>query len=155
MSDMNSMNRAVWFDIPVADLDRASAFYSSVLGIKVHREKKTLNEKPLHFDLARFHERGDGPLFFPGKVAADAAGGRLFIADSTHHRIVITDLEGRKIAVAGAGTAAGRSATWMPLSARGASAACGPISVSAIAALAAGWFMPIRSDGTSESAAPH
>jgi uncharacterized protein len=40
MSDLNSQhNRLVWFDIPVADLDRASAFYAAVLGIKVHKEK--------------------------------------------------------------------------------------------------------------------
>jgi sugar lactone lactonase YvrE len=67
------------------------------------KEKKTLNDKPLKFQLARFSETGDSPLFFPGKVLADAAGKRLFIADSTHHRIVITDLAGKKIAVAGAG----------------------------------------------------
>ena len=48
---------------------------------------------------------GDSPLFFPGKVLADAAGKRLFIADSTHHRIVITDLDGKKIAIAGTGDA--------------------------------------------------
>ncbi len=71
--------------------------------IQQHRQKKTLNEQPLRFDLARFRERGDSPLFFPGKVLADAAGGRLFIADSTHHRIVITDLDGKKIAIAGTG----------------------------------------------------
>lgn len=36
MSDLNaSHNRAVWFDIPVADLERAAAFYRSVLAIKV------------------------------------------------------------------------------------------------------------------------
>ncbi|HEY7159537.1 MAG TPA: thioredoxin-like domain-containing protein [Gemmataceae bacterium] len=71
--------------------------------IKVHKEKKTLNEKPLKFQLARGKENGDSPLFFPGKVLADGAGKRLFIADSTHHRIVITDLDGKKIAIAGAG----------------------------------------------------
>lgn len=71
--------------------------------IKVHREKKTLNEKPMRFELARFSERGDSPLFFPGKVVPDTAGKRLFIADSTHHRIVITDLDGNKIAIAGTG----------------------------------------------------
>ncbi len=79
-------------------LDRAIANL-----IKVHREKKTLNEKPLRFELARFQEKGDSPLFFPGKVLADGPGKRLFIADSTHHRIVITDLAGKKIAVAGNG----------------------------------------------------
>jgi thiol-disulfide isomerase/thioredoxin/sugar lactone lactonase YvrE len=71
--------------------------------IKVHKDKKTLNEKPLKFQLARSQENGDSPLFFPGKVLADAASKRLFIADSTHHRIVITDLAGKKIAVAGVG----------------------------------------------------
>jgi DNA-binding beta-propeller fold protein YncE len=71
--------------------------------IPEHRKKKTLNEKPLKFELARFQEKGDSPLFFPGKVLADAASNRLFIADSTHHRIVITDLTGKKIAVAGTG----------------------------------------------------
>jgi thiol-disulfide isomerase/thioredoxin len=44
-------------------------------------------------DLAR---QGDGdpdtPLLFPGKVLADEAGNRLFIADSNHHRIVVADL---------------------------------------------------------------
>jgi predicted enzyme related to lactoylglutathione lyase len=40
MSDLNSKhNRAVWVDIPVSDLGRASAFYAAVLGIKVHQEK--------------------------------------------------------------------------------------------------------------------
>ncbi|HJT78546.1 MAG TPA: thioredoxin-like domain-containing protein [Gemmataceae bacterium] len=72
--------------------------------VEIHRKKKTLDEKPRRFELARYHEKGDSPLFFPGKVLADPASGRLFIADSTHHRIVITTLEGKKIAVAGTGT---------------------------------------------------
>jgi thiol-disulfide isomerase/thioredoxin len=77
----------------------------TILGklIPEHRKKKTLNEKPIKFELARFQEKGDSPLFFPGKVLADARSNRLFIADSTHHRIVITDLSGKKIAVAGSG----------------------------------------------------
>ncbi len=37
--------------------------------------------------------RAESLLAFPGKVLADAAGGRLFIADSNHHRIVVADLE--------------------------------------------------------------
>jgi thiol-disulfide isomerase/thioredoxin/sugar lactone lactonase YvrE len=71
--------------------------------IKLHRKKKTLDEKPRRFELARASEKGDSPLFFPGKVLADAASNRLFIADSTHHRIVVTTLDGRKIAIAGSG----------------------------------------------------
>jgi predicted enzyme related to lactoylglutathione lyase len=40
MSDYNSQfNRAVWFDIPATDLDRAAAFYAAVLGIKVQKEQ--------------------------------------------------------------------------------------------------------------------
>lgn len=72
--------------------------------IEKHRKKKTLNEKPIKFQLARADEDGSSPLFFPGKILADAKGKRLFIADSTHHRILITDLEGKKIAIAGNGT---------------------------------------------------
>jgi thiol-disulfide isomerase/thioredoxin len=71
--------------------------------IKKHREKKTLNEKPLKFQLARFQENGSSPLFFPGKVLADEKSERLFIADSTHHRVVVTDLQGKMIAIAGTG----------------------------------------------------
>jgi thiol-disulfide isomerase/thioredoxin len=73
--------------------------------IKVHREKKTLNEEPLHFDREKFKDRAASPLFFPGKILADGPGKRLFISDSTHHRVVVTDLEGNTIAVAGTGEA--------------------------------------------------
>lgn len=68
--------------------------------IEIHKKKKTLNEKPIDFDLLKEQA---GPLFFPGKVLADADSKRLFIADSTHHRIVVTDLDGKKLAVAGSG----------------------------------------------------
>jgi thiol-disulfide isomerase/thioredoxin len=71
--------------------------------VPIYRKKKLLNEKPMKFELARFSETGQSPLFFPGKVLADGDSKRLFIADSTHHRIVITDLEGKKIAIAGTG----------------------------------------------------
>ncbi|UCH25717.1 MAG: redoxin domain-containing protein [Trueperaceae bacterium] len=45
------------------------------------------------------------PLRFPGKVLADEEMGRLFIADSNHNRIVVTDLEGRVQTVIGDGKA--------------------------------------------------
>jgi thiol-disulfide isomerase/thioredoxin/outer membrane protein assembly factor BamB len=72
--------------------------------IKKHKEKKTLKEGAMRFDLARFREKGDTPLFFPGKILADEASKRLFIADSTHHRVVVTDFTGKKIDIIGAGT---------------------------------------------------
>jgi thiol-disulfide isomerase/thioredoxin len=71
--------------------------------IEKYRNNKLLDETPKRFTLARFEERPDSPLFFPGKILADEATNRLFIADSTHHRIVITDLDGKKIAIAGDG----------------------------------------------------
>ena len=47
------------------------------------------------------------PLRFPGKVLADVPGGRLFIADTGHHRIVVVDLATREVrAVIGNGQAA-------------------------------------------------
>ena len=40
MQDLNTFyNRAVWFDIPAADLDRAAEFYSAVLDIKIHKQE--------------------------------------------------------------------------------------------------------------------
>lgn len=69
--------------------------------VKAAKAKGTLKEEPLDFKLER--ETVATPLSFPGKVLADAASNRLFIADSTHHRIVITNLEGQKIDVAGSG----------------------------------------------------
>jgi sugar lactone lactonase YvrE len=69
--------------------------------VKAYRAKKLLKTTPLHFTLER--EKIKGPLFFPGKVLADGAGKRLFIADSSNNRIVITGLGGKKLAVAGTG----------------------------------------------------
>ncbi|MEM6675823.1 MAG: VOC family protein [Planctomycetota bacterium] len=39
MSDLNQLHdRVVWFDIPVSDLDRATAFYGAVLALSIERE---------------------------------------------------------------------------------------------------------------------
>ncbi len=46
----------------------------------------------------------DSVLSFPGKVLADGDGGRLFVADTNHHRILVTDLAtGEVLDVAGSG----------------------------------------------------
>jgi DNA-binding beta-propeller fold protein YncE len=66
--------------------------------IKEYRDR--LVKTPIKFKLEA--EKAN-PLNFPGKILADAASKRLFIADSTNHRIVITNLEGKKLAVAGTG----------------------------------------------------
>lgn len=72
--------------------------------IKEHRAKKTLNEEPLNL-VGAAKTRGQSPLYFPGKLLADELGKRLFISDSTNHRVVVTDLDGKTLAVAGTGHA--------------------------------------------------
>ncbi len=61
MSDMNTKhNRVIWFDLPVADLDRSIKFYSEVLAIKVGRESFD------GFEFAVFeHEDGNGGCLVP------------------------------------------------------------------------------------------
>jgi len=71
--------------------------------IRTYKANGMLNEKPIHFTKEKAEKEARSPLYFPGKVLADSRTNRLFIADSTHHRIVITDLDGKKIAIAGTG----------------------------------------------------
>lgn len=67
-----------------------------------HRAKGTLDETPVRFDLERDKVQ-PGPLKYPGKLLADEAGGRLFISDSNHNRIVISSLDGQLLDVIGSG----------------------------------------------------
>lgn len=71
--------------------------------IVIHRRKQTLDERPRQLAVTDAPDRRAQALYFPGKVLADETGRWLFIADSTHHRIVITDLQGKKIAICGSG----------------------------------------------------
>jgi thiol-disulfide isomerase/thioredoxin len=67
------------------------------------RSQGTLNDTPLHFALEK-DKYPSGALSFPGKVLAHAPSQRLFIADSNNNRIVVTDLDGKVLDVAGSGT---------------------------------------------------
>lgn len=69
---------------------------------KQFRDAGKLNTTPKKFalDAAKV---ANTALWYPGKVLADAASNRLYIADSNHNRIVITDLNGNVQAVAGTG----------------------------------------------------
>ncbi len=76
MSDFNSThNRAVWFDIPVADLDRASAFYRGVLAIAV--DKTQFND--FTFCLLEHHDGNGGCLILKPDEAASNAGILLYM----------------------------------------------------------------------------
>jgi DNA-binding beta-propeller fold protein YncE len=70
--------------------------------ITEYRAKGKLNEKPLHLELEK-DKAPESALSFPGKILADQAGQRLFISDSNHNRIVITNLNGEAIDVIGNG----------------------------------------------------
>ncbi|MCP9495072.1 MAG: thioredoxin-like domain-containing protein [Pyrinomonadaceae bacterium MAG19_C2-C3] len=66
------------------------------------RARGTLDEQPLTLALERA-KTAPLPLAFPGKVATDERGDRLFIADSNHNRIVITKLDGTLVKTVGTG----------------------------------------------------
>jgi len=70
--------------------------------VEYHRHKGTLDETPVKFDLER-HRAAATPLKFPGKILADPAGDRLFIADSNHNRIVVVSPSGQLLDVIGSG----------------------------------------------------
>ena len=122
MGDVNyQVNRAVWFDIPVADLDRATKFYAEVLAIGVAQES---------FGDFKFsvldHQDGNGGCLVPNADEVSAERGILLymnvdgrirdaIAKTTAHdgkiiedihsigphgfRAIILDSEGNRLAL--------------------------------------------------------
>jgi predicted enzyme related to lactoylglutathione lyase len=122
MSDLNAaQNRVVWFDIPVADLERAAAFYRGVLGITVHVEKTPGSS----FGVLQ-HDQGNGGCLVPkqGEISSSAgvlvylnANGRLRealrqvealggrVVEAAHalgphgFRAIVIDSEGNRIAL--------------------------------------------------------
>lgn len=61
--------------------------------------KKLLENTPLPLKLEKNNDPrlSTSPLKFPGKLAIDVLNNRLFISDSNHNRIVVTDLDGNFI----------------------------------------------------------
>ena len=74
-------NRAVWFDIPVADLDRAAAFYRAVLGIDVHLE--TFDQ--IRFAVLDHHDGNGGCLVIKENEASSDRGILVYL--NVHGRI--------------------------------------------------------------------
>lgn len=70
--------------------------------VRVFDEQGQINRAPLALDLERARHV-DRPLLYPGKVLADEASGRLFIADSNHNRVVVSSLDGKLIETVGSG----------------------------------------------------
>src|SRR5919202_6298874 len=71
--------------------------------IRQHQEKGTINSQELTLTLEKQRQPLATPLAFPGKVLADGEGERLFIADSGHHRIIVSTLAGEVQHVIGSG----------------------------------------------------
>ncbi len=70
--------------------------------VRAAEARGTLRRGPLALRLERDLEPR-AVLSFPGKVVADAANRRLFIADSTHHRYVIASFDGEIVETIGSG----------------------------------------------------
>ena len=84
-------------EFAVADLD---SLLSKM--IAEYDDNQLVNRAPLTLSLEKDKE-WERALSFPGKVLADEASDRLFIADSNHNRIVVTDLRGKLVSIIGSG----------------------------------------------------
>jgi sugar lactone lactonase YvrE/thiol-disulfide isomerase/thioredoxin len=78
--------------------------FDEVIGkvIEYHRSIGKLNEEPIKFDLEA-GKAAPTSLRYPGKILADEGLSRLFISDTSHNRIVVTDLDGQVQDVIGSG----------------------------------------------------
>ena len=70
--------------------------------VEMHKARGELNLSPLSFT-PEMERATNGPLLYPGKIAADSAGKRLFVADTGHNRIVQTGLDGKDPVTIGSG----------------------------------------------------
>lgn len=74
------------------------------LGKAVAKYKAELNVEPFHFFAeSEKAAAAQTPLLFPGKILADLPSKRLFIADTGHNRLVVTDLDGKSPILIGEG----------------------------------------------------
>ncbi|XP_074567603.1 protein SUPPRESSOR OF QUENCHING 1, chloroplastic isoform X2 [Curcuma longa] len=72
--------------------------------LQFYGEKKLLENTVIPLSLEKDNDPRllSSPLKFPGKLAIDELNNRLFISDSNHNRIVVTDLDGNFIVQVGA-----------------------------------------------------
>ncbi|NET45911.1 thioredoxin-like domain-containing protein [Okeania sp. SIO2B3] len=73
--------------------------------IEEHQDKGTINFSEVSSILEKQKQPLTTPLAFPGKVLADSDTNQLFVADSGHHRIVVSTLEGEVLHIIGTGKA--------------------------------------------------
>jgi predicted enzyme related to lactoylglutathione lyase len=89
MGDWNSKhNRAVWFDIPVADLDRATRFYAAVLGVEVQKEQFG------DFSFAVIeHRDGNGGCLVPNSAEISTGGIMIYLNADGRIRQAVAEVE--------------------------------------------------------------
>ncbi len=97
---LDPAGEAVWYRGGEIQFEEIDTLIKAAL--PYYRQQSLLDETPLRFDLLA-HRQQPTPLRFPGKVLADPLGKRLFISDSNHNRIVVTNLEGKLLATIGSG----------------------------------------------------
>ncbi len=92
----------ITFEVLKSLLDEALPYYRG-------RGKLDLAPLQFNFEIAQAEKM---PLWFPGKVLADPSTERLWISDTGHNRIVVTDLAGKLQTVIGTGIAGMRDGSY-------------------------------------------
>ena len=82
------------------DFESLDGFFKNC--IPYYDKAKLLDKTPIEFELERYEEEPT-QLKYPGKVLADEANELLYITDSSHNRIVISDTKGSVKEVIGSG----------------------------------------------------
>ncbi|HES58604.1 MAG TPA: redoxin domain-containing protein, partial [Firmicutes bacterium] len=119
---VNDADMRIWEDYAVHAwpslvlIDPAGNIVARARGEHIYEPfKEAIGEMIAHWDrLGRLDRSAPGlaapgrstpgrVLSFPGKLAADEAGGRLFVSDSGNNRILVTSLDGEIQAVIGSG----------------------------------------------------
>ena len=97
---IDPQGKAIWAnagEIEFADLDKVLQ-----RAVNYYERRKEIDKRSVHFSL-ELSAAKDTPLRYPGKILADAVSQKLFIADSNHNRIVVTDLTGKLVSTIGSG----------------------------------------------------
>ena len=61
------------------------------VAVQYYKDKGQLSHDPITFDLDWRTSAGRRGLWYPGKICLDDRGERLFIADSSNHRILVVE----------------------------------------------------------------
>ncbi|XP_063818629.1 NHL repeat-containing protein 2 isoform X2 [Pseudophryne corroboree] len=84
----------------VGEGHKENLFLFTSMALKFYKERNEIQSGQIPRQLYR-NSLPESPLLFPGKVAVDVAGGRLVIADTGHHRILVVTTDGRVLHTVG------------------------------------------------------